>query len=55
MRAHAHKITNLGWDGAFDTAELLDSAVEIVSVAHHYAHYELHVGLCDGRWIKIIL
>lgn len=37
--------TNLGWDGTFNTAELLDGTVEIVSVANHDAHYELHVGL----------
>lgn len=30
--------TNLGWDGTFNTAELLDGTIEIVSVADHNAH-----------------
>ena len=38
-------ITNLGWYGTFDTAELLDGTVEIFSVADQDAHYELHLGL----------
>lgn len=38
-------ITNLRRDGTVDAAELLDGAVEVVSVADHDAHYELHIGL----------
>lgn len=37
--------TDLWWDGTFDTAELLDGAVEVVSVADHDAHHQLHIWL----------
>lgn len=37
--------TNLRRDGTFNTAELLDGTVEIVSAASHDAHNQLHVWL----------
>ncbi len=45
MQKGLTNITDLRWDWAFDTAELLDGTVEIVSVADHDAHNELHIGL----------
>lgn len=46
--------TNLGRDGTFDTAELLDGTVEIVSVANHDAHYKLHLRLWTDKKLKHI-
>ncbi len=45
MQKGLTNITDLRWDWAFDTAELLDGTVEIVSVANYDAHNELHIGL----------
>lgn len=38
-------MTNLGRDGAFEAAQLLDGTVEIVPVAFNNAHYKLQVRL----------
>jgi len=38
-------ITNLGRYGAFNTAQLLDGTVEIISVADHDAHHKLQIRL----------
>lgn len=46
---HMTNSTNLGWNGTFDTAELLDGTIEIVSVTDHDAHYELHIRLCTDN------
>lgn len=45
MHKHLTNITNLGRDGTFDTAELLDGTIEVVSVADHNAHDKLHIRL----------
>lgn len=42
---HVSNITHLGWDGASNTTELLDSTIEIVSVAGQNAHHKLHIRL----------
>lgn len=41
-------MTNLGWDGIFNTAQLLDGTVEIISVAKNDANYKLQIGLHTG-------
>lgn len=46
--------TNLGRDGTFDTAELLDGTVEIVSVADHDAHYKLHFRLWTDKKLNLV-
>lgn len=46
---HMTNSTNLGRNGTFDTAELLDGTIEIVSVTDHDAHYELHIRLCTDN------
>lgn len=38
-------ITNLGWNGIFDTADLFDGSIEIIPVAHHDAHNKLDIWL----------
>lgn len=38
-------MTNLGWNGIFDTADLFDGTVEIIPVAHQDAHNKLCIWL----------
>lgn len=39
----ADAITNLGWNGILDTADLFDGSIEIIPVAHHDAHNKLDI------------
>lgn len=52
---HMTNITHLGWDGAFNTTELLDSTIEIVSVAGYNAHHKLHIRLHVEKRIHRLL
>lgn len=48
-------ITDLGWDGIFDTADLFDGSIEIIPVAHHDAHNKLDIGLENKtNWKQLI-
>lgn len=46
-------MTHLGRNGAFNTTQLLDGTVEIISVADHDAHDELQLGLHTDLKFKL--